>query len=112
MKYNKSIVNISLKNDAAMRKLGFRTVSAKNGYRPIESDERFERSPSNPEDYYKIYYPRQMEDLEPEQWEISEFPEDKTTIDQRQIRLGYKHGDVIRYIFRIRILKISILIQY
>ena len=82
-----------------MRKLGFRTVSAKNGYRPIESDERFERSPSNPEDYYKIYYPRQMEELEPEQWEISEFPEDKATIDQRQIRLGYKHGDVIRYIW-------------
>ena len=91
-----------------MRKLGFRTVSAKNGYRPIESDERFERSPSNPEDYYKIYYPRQMEELEPEQWEISEFPEDKATIDQRQIRLGYKHGDVIRYIWNLKDKSISI----
>ena len=79
-----------------MKNLGFRSLSAKNGYRPMPNDDRYERSPPMPEDYYKVYHPRQMEEFEKEEWEKSVFPGEKAAIDQRQIRLGYKHGDIIR----------------
>ena len=78
-----------------MKNLGFRRPHAKNEYRPLPNDQRFERS-SNPEDYFKGYYPRQMGQLEKVQWEKSVTPEDKAAFQQRQIRLGYKQGDIIR----------------
>ena len=79
-----------------MKNLGFRTPHAKNEYRPLTNDQRFERSSSNPEDYFKGYYPRQIGQLEKVQWEKSDTPEDKAAFQQRQIRLGYKQGDIIR----------------
>ena len=88
-----------MQNDTAMRNLGFRTIPARDDYRPKTSDARFERSSSYPEDYQdylKSYYPRQIGQLENVEREQGEIPREKGPIDQRQIRLGYKHGDILR----------------
>lgn len=98
------VLNISnTLNDTAMRNLGFRTIPARDDYRPKTSDARFERSSSYPEDYQdylKSYYPRQIGQLENVEREQGEIPREKGPIDQRQIRLGYKHGDILRALLK------------